>query len=156
MPPSCRLKPRKRAANSPTLVANTSASSIARTGAIPEARRILHELHRWLAEHQFYFDYAGSAHSIKEDSSIIQYYQIAICRTADVDPRDSGFFYFIKGVIADELMAVEGKAARQERFIEATINSGQTATQIDEAASYRVLNISILRNRFLRSLSFFQ
>ena len=123
---------------------------------IPEARRILRDLHRWLAEHKFYFDFAGSAHSIKEDSFGIHYYQIAICRPAGIDPKDSGFFYFIKGLIADELMAVEGKAIRQERFIESSINSGKTATQINEAASYRVLNISILRNRFLSSLSFFQ
>ena len=123
---------------------------------IPEARRILNDLHRWLVEHKFYFDYAGNAQSIKENSVSIQYYQIAICRSADVEPKDSGFFYFTKGVIADELMAVEGKAVRQERFIESSINSGKTAAQINEAASYRILNISILRKRFLSSLSFFQ
>jgi hypothetical protein len=41
---------------------------------------------------------------------------------------------------------------RQERFIESSINSGKTAAQINEAASYRILNISILRKRFLSSL----
>ena len=119
---------------------------------IPEARQILHDLHNWLAAHKFYFDYAGSAQPTKENSFSIQYYQIAICRFADVDTNDSGFFYFTKGVIADESVAVEGRPVRQERFIESSINSGNNAAQINEAASYRILNISILRKRFLSSL----
>ena len=123
---------------------------------IPEARQILQDLHRWLVEHRFYFDYTGSARSTQETSLSIQYYQIAICRPADVDTNDSGFFYFTKGVIADELLAVEGRPVRQERFIESSINSGNNAAQINEAASYRILNISILRKIFLSSLSFFQ
>ena len=119
---------------------------------IPQARLILHDLHNWLVEHKFYFDYAGSVPSKKENSLIIEYYQISICRPADADTSDSGFFYFTKGVVADELIDVNGIAVRQERFIELSINSGKTAAPINEAASYRVLNISILRNRFLSSL----
>ena len=119
---------------------------------IPQARLILHDLHNWLVEHKFYFDYTGSASSKKENSIIIQYYQIAICQPVDADTSDSGFFYFTKGVIADELTDVNGIPVRQERFIELSINSGKNAAPINEAASYRVLNISILRNRFLSSL----
>jgi len=47
------------------------------------------------------------------------------------------------------LIAVNGIAVRQERFIELSINSGKNAVLINEAAGYRVLNISILRKRFL-------
>jgi len=119
---------------------------------IPEARQILRDLHHWLVTHRFYFDYTGSVPSAKETSFGIQYYQIAICRPADVGTNDSGFFYFTKGVIADESAAVGGRPVRQERFIESSINSGKNAAQINAAASYRVLNISILRKRFLSSL----
>jgi hypothetical protein len=119
---------------------------------IPQARLILHDLHKWLLEHKFYFDYTGSASSKKENSIIILYYQIAICQPADADTGDSGFFYFTKGVIADELIDVNGIDVRQERFIELSINPGKNTAQINEAASYRVLNISILRNRFLSRL----
>ena len=119
---------------------------------IPEARQILHDLHNWLAAHKFYFDYAGSAQSTKENSFSIEYYQIAICRFAEVDTGDAGFFYFTKGVIAEESTAVNGNPVRQQRFIESSLNSGKTAAPINAAASYRVLNISVLRNRFLSSL----
>jgi hypothetical protein len=120
---------------------------------IPEARRILNDLHDWLLEHKFYFDYSGSAPSTKENSLAIQYYQIAICRTANADSGDTGFFYFIKTVIADECINVRGDPVHQKRFIQLSINSGENAAQLNEVASYRVLNISLLRHRFLNSLN---
>jgi len=119
---------------------------------IPEARRILRDLNNWLAEHKFYFDYAGSAQSTKENSFGIQYYQIAICRIADDDTGDAGFVYVTKGVIAEEVTATNGNSVSQQRFIESSINPGKTPARIDRAVSYRVLNISVLRNRFLNSL----
>ena len=119
---------------------------------IPEARQILHDLHNWLVEHKFYFDYTGSAQSTKDDSFTIQYYQIAICRPADVDTGDAGFFYYAKGVIAEELIYGDGNPVGQMRFIESSIYAGKTAAPINESAGYRVLNITILRKRFLNSL----
>ena len=122
---------------------------------IPEARLILHDLHDWLVEHRFYFDYTGGVPSTKENSLGIQYYQIAICRTADADPGDTGFFYFIKGVIAEDWIDANGHPVHQKRFMEWPINSGETAPPINGFASYRVLNISVLYNRFLNSLNDF-
>ena len=119
---------------------------------IPEARLILHDLHHWLVEHTFYFDYTGSARSTKETSFSIQYYQIAICRPADVDTGDSGFSYDTKGVIADEMIDADSNPVGQMRFIESSVDSGKPAAPINEAAGYRVLNISVLRKKFLSSL----
>ncbi len=119
---------------------------------IPEARRILRDLNNWLAAHKFYFDYAGSAQSTKENSVSIQYYQIGICRIADDDTGDTGFFYVTKGVIAEELTAANGNPVSQQRYIESSINPGKTPARIDRAASYRVLNISVLRDRFWSAL----
>ena len=119
---------------------------------IPEARFILHDLHNWLVEHRFYFDYTGSASSAKENSVGIQYYQIAICRAEDVDTGNAGFFYFPKGVIADELAEAGGNPVGQIRFIGSSLYPGKTPVSINEAAGYRVLNITILRKRFLNSL----
>ncbi len=119
---------------------------------IPEARRILLDLHAWLVAHRFYFNYTGSAPSTKENGCSVQYYQIAICRPADVGTGNSGFFYLTKGVIADELIEVDGNPARQQRFLESFVSSEKTAAQIQAAASFRVLNVSILRNKFLSLL----
>ena len=120
---------------------------------IPEARLILHDLHDWLVAHKFYFDYTGSAPFTKENSFAIQYYQIAICRNAYADTGDNGFFYFIKTVIADECIDVRGDPVHQKRFIQFSINSGDNPAQLNEVASYRVLNISLLRDRFQNALN---
>ncbi len=119
---------------------------------IPEARQILHDLHNWLVEHKLYFDYSGSAQSTKDDCGTVQYYQIAICKPADVDTGDPGFSYYTKGVIADEMIDADGNPVGQMRFIESSVDSGKPAAPINEAAGYRVLNISVLRKRFLSSL----
>jgi len=120
---------------------------------IPEARLILHDLHDWLVAHEFYFDFTGSAPSTEKNSLSFQYYQIAICPTADANTGDTGFFYFIKSVIADECINSHGNRMHQKRFIQLSINSGENAVRLNEVASYRVLNISLLRNRFLNSLN---
>jgi hypothetical protein len=120
---------------------------------IPEARFILHDLHDWLVAHRFYFDFTGSAPVTKENSFAIQYYQIAICRNVYADTGDTAFLYFIKTVIEDECIDVRGDPVHQKRFIQLSINSGENAAQLNEVAGYRVLNISLLRNRFLNALN---
>ena len=121
--------------------------------AIPEARQILHDWHDWLVAHRFYSDYTGSAPSTTENSATVQYYQIAICRSSDGNTGDTGFFYIIWVVIADERINDHGNRIHQKRFIQSSINSGENAVGLNEIASYRVLNISLLRNRFLNFLN---
>jgi hypothetical protein len=121
--------------------------------AIPEARQILHDWHDWLVAHNFYSDYTGIAPDTTGNGVIVQYYQIAICRSADAGTGDMGFFYVIKDVIADEGINDPANRIRQKHFIQSSICSGQNAVRLNEVASYRVLNISLLRNRFLSSLN---
>jgi hypothetical protein len=122
---------------------------------IPEARLILLDLHNWLEEQHFYSDYIRSDPCIRDRGPTIDYYRVAVCRSADADGGDSGFFYITRGVIADELEHASGIPVRQERFVESVINTGKKAVSTRTAASYRVLNISVLRNRFLTSLDGF-
>lgn len=119
---------------------------------IPEARLILLDLNSWLVEQQFYSDYTRNDRSTRDRDQNIDDYQIAVCRSADVDSEGSGFFYITKGVIADEVEHANGIRVRQERFVESVIPTGKMAASIKRAAGYRVLNISVLRNRFLTSL----
>ena len=119
---------------------------------IPEARRILHDLHDWLVTCKFYFDYTGDARSTQENNLAIQYHQIVIGRTADADTGDFEFYYCIKGVVADEWMDGGSNPMHMKRSIETFINSGEKSAPINEIAGYRVLNINILHDRFLNSL----
>lgn len=120
---------------------------------IPEARLILLDLHNWLIEQQFYSDYTRSDHSTTDLDRNIDYYHIAVCRSADADSESSGFFYITKGIIADEVEHANGIRIRQERFVESAILTGKKAASIKRAAGYRVLNISVLRKRFISALN---
>jgi hypothetical protein len=120
---------------------------------IPQARRILLDLRSWLVTHQFYTDYSRHNPPGRENSPAILYYQIAVGRSAAADNAEPGFFYVIRGVMADEFSDVNGIAVRQERYVESTINLEISANPMPTAAGYCVLNISTLRNRFLTSLT---
>jgi hypothetical protein len=119
---------------------------------IPEARTILRDLGDWLAEHRFYFNYTRDEQPAGENSHEIEYYQIVIIRVAGAQDADPGFSYVARGVISDGLRQTSGIPVRQKRFVESTMNDESKAAPIKTAASYRVLNISVLHNRFLTSL----
>ena len=119
---------------------------------IPEARRILQDLHDWLAACAFYSNYTGPAPSAREKNFAIQYYQIVICRIPDADTADSKFYYCIKGIVADDWIDGGGNPMHIKRSIETIINSGEKSVHINKVSGYRVLNISILHDRFLNSL----
>jgi hypothetical protein len=119
---------------------------------IPEARQIMHDLQSWLVNRGFYYNFSGTSPSENRTKFIIQHYQIAIYRTTMGDNRDSAFFYLTKGLIAQESIEFNAAPVRQERFIESSINPAKRESPVNAAASHRVLNISNLRRRFLRSL----
>jgi hypothetical protein len=121
---------------------------------IPEARLILKDLHHWLVEKRFYFNFSARAPASAgvENCPDVQYYQIAICRTADGGTSDSWFLYSIKRVIADEWIDANGNWVHQKQSVEETVHSAAGNTSIDAMAGYRVLNISVLHHIFLSAL----
>ena len=119
---------------------------------IPEARLILKDLHNWLVEKQFYFNFSGRTPVVGENHMDIQYYQIAIGRMAPDAADGAGFFYCLKSVTADEWIDVNGNRVHQKTSVEEVINSAATDVSINAMAGYRVLNISVLHHTFLNAL----
>jgi len=119
---------------------------------IPEARTILHDLHQWLVDHEFYFDFSGNANSgIKSVHPVLDY-QIAIISTNIPEDNVAGLRYRVKAIITSDSVDYNDAPMHQERFVETSICI--TDDEADEAgqftaASYRVLNISLLRQTFL-------
>ena len=120
---------------------------------VPEARAILFDLHDWLVKQRFYVNYPQTEPSAGDNLSAIEYYQIAICRIAGTRDDSNGFYYIVKGVISDIKEPAIGNGVRQQKFVESTITTGKTAGAIKPAAGHRVLNVTVLRNRFLASLN---
>jgi hypothetical protein len=119
---------------------------------IPEARAILFDLNDWLVEQRFFSNYTRPDPSTGDTLAGIDYYQIAICRIGGAGDNGSDFYYIIRGIISNTQQPANGSGVRQQRFIESTISAGKKAASIKQAASHRVLNISVLRKRFLTSL----
>jgi hypothetical protein len=120
--------------------------------AIPEARQIMHDLRGWLLDRGFYFHFSATNPTANKIPYTIDYYQIAIYRLPVDSRNESGFYYLTKGVIADESIEINGYPMHQKRFIETAVNPEKSKPPAIEASSYRVLNISNLRHRFLRLL----
>jgi len=116
---------------------------------IPEARKILHDLHQWLVDHDYYFDFSGNANPKNKSVHPVQNYQIAIISTGIPDDNRPGIRYRVKAIITSDSVDFNGAPMHQERFIESSICAPQNEPALPNAESYRVLNISLLRNAFL-------
>ena len=119
---------------------------------IPEARTILHDLHQWLVDHEFYFDFSGNANPGNKSAYPVQSYQIAISSTNVPDDNLPGLRYRVKAIITSDSVNYNGAPMHQERFIESSISVPDDGAGQLAAASYRVLNISVLRQTFLGCL----
>ena len=116
---------------------------------IPEAKKILRDLHQWLVDHDFYFDFSGSANPKNKLDHPVQNYQIAIISTNNPEGNLAGYRYRAKAVISSDSVDVNGTPMQQERYIESWVGAPDNAPAQLNSASHRVLNISVLRRTFL-------
>ena len=117
---------------------------------IPEAKQILSDLHQWLVDHDFYFDFSGTASPTKNESAPpVQSYQIAVIITNVPAGSSPGFRYRSKAIISSDSAEFNGVPLQQERFIESWVSAPDNEAAALDVASYRVLNISVLRRNFL-------
>jgi len=116
---------------------------------IPEARKMLNDLHQWLVDHDFYFDFSGTADPRKKTAHQVQNYQIAIISPHNSADRDLRLNYQIKAVVTSDSVRYQGATMQRECFIETSISPPDNESSLMNAACYRMLNISALRRKFL-------
>lgn len=117
---------------------------------IPEAKQTLDDLHQWLVDHDFYFDFSGAASPAKDQSiQPVQDYQITIISTNNSAGSLSGLNYRLKAIVSSDLVEFNGVPMQQQRFIETWLKKPANEAAALDIASYRVLNISVLRQIFL-------
>jgi hypothetical protein len=120
---------------------------------IPESKKILNDLNQWLTDHEFYFDFSGRANLEKKTIDAVRHYQIAIMGRKISNHKNPGLYYRVKAALTNDLVNVDGIRMCQERFVEETIGLQDAGAAEDLSyGSYRVLNISGLRQRFLDCL----
>jgi hypothetical protein len=120
---------------------------------IPDARQILNDLHQWLVDYKFYFDFSGSTHpKMQASRHLAQNYHIAIINQALSGGRVSGFSYWIKAILSIETVDSGDGQIRQERIQESSIGPFEDVPALSAVESYCVLNISALHRNFLNCL----
>lgn len=122
---------------------------------IPESRQILDDLHQWMVDHGFYFDFSGAANPVKELHHPVQNYQIAIINQKISSGRIAGFRYRVKAILSVDSVQFGNDQIRQERFVESLIAPPADMSALSGTESYSVLNINALRQNFLDCLQNF-
>jgi len=116
---------------------------------IPESRQILSDLHKWLIDHNFYFNFAGDTDPVKLPTYPVQNYRIAIIRHELPGGGFSGFSYWIKAIISVDSIQLGNEQIRQERYHESFIGPTLDMAALTDKESYRTLHINALRRNFL-------
>jgi hypothetical protein len=119
---------------------------------ISETKQILVDLHQWLVDHDFYFYFSKISGSAKNSAPDINYYQLTISSGAIRRDNDRGLSYWARGIISVDIINLHGVRVRREHFIESSIGPKESESSRLNAESYRVLNISEFRKRFLNHL----
>ena len=122
---------------------------------IPETKQILVDLHQWLVDHNFYFYFSKNSESARNPTPDVNYYQLAISSRAIRRDNDRGLSYWARGIISIDSINLHGNPVRREYFIESSIGPTESESLRMDAESYRVLNISGFRKRFLNHLQDF-
>ena len=119
---------------------------------IPDSRQILEDLHQWLVDHEFYFDFSDSADPKQSSNHAFQNYRIAIVNRETAAGREAGFSYWVKATLSVESVDLGDGQVRREWVQETSINPSEDRPPLSAAGSYGVLNIDVLRRNFLNCL----
>ena len=119
---------------------------------VPETKQILIDLHQWLVDHDFYFFFSKTSESARNPTPAVNYYQLTISSRAIRRDKDCGLSYWARGTVSVDFINLHGVRVRREHFIESSIGPKESESLRMNADSYRVLNISSFRKKFLELL----
>ena len=119
---------------------------------IPETKQILMDLHQWLVDHDFYF-YCSKTKGFSNNSiPRVKYYQLIICSQALGRDTTSGLSYWARSILTGDAIDRHGSRVCGEHIIETPIGPKKSHASLADFESYRVLNLTVFRKRFLNRL----
>ncbi len=119
--------------------------------AVPDAKKILNDLHRWLVDNGFYIIAKAGLKPFEGVDNLVKRYIIFIY-CMELERTTIGFHYKIRGIISDEAVDYRGFQVREERFVETMINPQENKKAGLNLINSKMLNITELHKKFLVDL----
>ena len=119
---------------------------------IPETKQILVDLHQWLVDHDFYFYFSKTEGFSNNSIPQVKFYQLIISSQALRRDTARGLSYWARGIISVDSLNHHGIRVRREHFVESPIGPQESESSLMNFTSYRVLNLTGFRKRFLNRL----
>jgi hypothetical protein len=115
---------------------------------IPEAKKILEDLKKWLKTNGFYINTEIPEKTGKNAKNLVKEYIIFILRENDLKNNSCGFSYRIRGIINNIPIEYNDYRVRQERYTEEYILMDERNKMNNEMESERMLKITKIHHYF--------
>jgi len=119
--------------------------------AVPDAKKILNDLHRWLVDNGFYFIASGGLKHFEGVDNLVKRHIIFISYM-ELGKTTIGFYYKIRGIISNKAVDYKGFQVREERFVETIINPQENKKAELNLINIKMLNITELHKKFFVEL----
>ena len=116
--------------------------------AIPEARKILGDLRKWLADKGFYFDIKGNALFNNRVEVLIKKYIIIIRQERSLN-QNFEFYYTARGIISNKPFCYKGFEVMEELYTETLIGQQPDRSASQDKNSIKTLNITDILESFV-------
>ncbi len=117
---------------------------------IPEARQVIKTVHPWLQQHGFLLDFEGTVKKDPRDNAIFRAWQLVIVARHRESGTRAALTCLARGVEA--AVGHQDFNGRRQCYVEFSIGPEKDECDLEDVASYRVLNISMLHRKFLDAL----
>jgi hypothetical protein len=115
---------------------------------IPEAKKILEDLKKWLKDNGFYINTENGGKTGKGEKNPVTGYIIFIAKENDGKKISNDFSYKIRGTISDKTVDYKGCRIREERYIEEYIRAKRLENTKQDMEAAKMLNITEVQRYF--------
>ena len=119
--------------------------------AIPEARQILGDLRKWLADKGFYFDVKGNAVCSDGVEVLTKKYILTIRQSGSLQ-QNFEFFYTARGIISNKPVRYKNFEVMEELYTETVIGRQPVPFASQDGNTIKTLNITDILDSFVAQM----
>ena len=115
---------------------------------IPQAKKILEDLKKWLKENAFYINTVNGGKTGNDGKALVKEYIIFLLRENDLKNNSGSFSYRIRGIISDLPVKNNEYGVREERYIEEYVLIDKRNKTNNNIESEKMLKITKIHLHF--------